>query len=88
MAIGSIPTPSAVVKRIDHTTDERQRKAMPPRKHAARERLTPPPDDVRKKQHAAHTEDDFMRDLDRASTDRATEGLAGPSERRRGSSKT
>ena len=54
---------------------------MPVRKRPVKTSPTPPEQDVRKLQDAAHVERDFLRDLDRASTDRSTEKLAAASRR-------
>ena len=61
---------------------------MPERKRPTKKNLEPPSEDVREKQNPDQTEADFLRDLDRASTDDAKKRLADPSERRRGSSRT
>jgi hypothetical protein len=63
---------------------------MPARKRPKKLEPTPPPEDVRELQDPEHTEDDFLRDLEKASTNRAGERLAedGPSRPDRGSSRT
>jgi hypothetical protein len=53
---------------------------MPARKRPQKNEPVPPKQDVREKQDAAHTEGDFLRDLDKASTDRAKERLKKPEE--------
>jgi hypothetical protein len=63
---------------------------MPERKRPEKLEPTPPPEDVRELQDPDHTEDDFLRDLEKASTNRASERLAedDPSRPDRGSSRT
>jgi hypothetical protein len=46
---------------------------MPARKRPTKPTLTPPSEDVSKKQDPKHTEAEFLRDLQRASTDQAGE---------------
>lgn len=54
---------------------------MPARKRPEKPAATPPEPDVLEKQDPEHTEADFLRDLDRVSTDRAKEKLEAASER-------
>lgn len=61
---------------------------MPARNRPEKREPSPPPDDVRELQDPEHSETDFLRDLDRASTDRASERLERPSEPDRGSPRT
>ena len=49
---------------------------MPARKRPEKTKPTPPEQDVRELQDAEHVEADFLRDLDRAATDRSAEKLA------------
>lgn len=65
---------------------------MPARQRPAKDKPTPPAKDVVAKLDPEHSEEDFLRDLERASTNRSQERLAEaeekPSRRARGSSKT
>lgn len=61
---------------------------MPARKRPEKTEPTPPERDVAEKQDPQHTEADFLRDLKRASTNRAKDQLDDPSGPDRGSSKT
>jgi hypothetical protein len=63
---------------------------MASRQREIKSEPTPPPEDVRELQDPDHTEDDFFRDLERASTNRAKERLAkdDPARPDRGSSGT
>lgn len=54
---------------------------MPARKRPTKTEPTPPEPDVVEKQDPEHTEADFLRDLERASTNRAAEKLERASER-------
>lgn len=54
---------------------------MPERKRPEKREPTPPEPDVVEKQDPKHTEADFLRDLDRVATDRASERLEQTSER-------
>ena len=56
---------------------------MPARKHPKK-----PKGKTRKRQDPSHTEADFLRDLEKASTNRAKELLGRPSDRGRGSAKS
>jgi hypothetical protein len=51
---------------------------MPERKRPPKLKPTPPPADVREIQDPEHTESDFLRDLDRASSNRSKELLDDP----------
>jgi hypothetical protein len=53
---------------------------MPARKRPPKTEPEPPSPDVAEKQDPEHTEADFLRDLDRVSTDRASEKLEQASE--------
>ena len=63
---------------------------MPERKRPEKLEPTPPPEDVRELQDPDHTEGDFLRDLEKASTNRSRERLEAddPSRPDRGSSGT
>lgn len=65
---------------------------MPARQRPPKPEPTPPAEDVVAKLDQGHSEEDFLRDLERASTNRSEERLAEaegkPSRRARGSSKT
>jgi len=50
---------------------------MPARKRPEKTSPTPPEPDVTEKQDAGHTEADFLRDLKRASTNRAKDTANG-----------
>ena len=50
--------------------------SMPARQRPVKSEPTPPPADVRQLQDPDHTKDDFLRDLEKASTNRAAERLA------------
>lgn len=58
----------------------------PARKRPEKTASTPPEKDVREKRDPAHTETDFLGDLDRVATNRAKQRLA--SEHDRGSRRT
>lgn len=76
---GSNPAPSAC----------RIVRQMPKRKRPVKVKPALPEEDVRRLQDPEHTEADFLRDLDRASTDRANELLEDhPSEPDRGKPRT
>jgi hypothetical protein len=61
---------------------------MPARKRPEKPKPTPPERDVVEQQDADQTVEDFLRDLDRASTNRATEKLEKASRRDPASPKT
>jgi hypothetical protein len=61
---------------------------MPPRKTPPKETPTPPGEDVLRKMDEAHTEDEFLADLDKATTDEARHRLGLPSAPAQGSTKT
>ena len=61
---------------------------MPKRIRPEKITPTPPEKDVAEKQSRDHSEDDFLRDLSRAATNRSAEKLADLSGPDRGSNKT
>jgi hypothetical protein len=61
---------------------------MPARKRPEKTKPTPPEQDVAEKQDPEQTEADFLRDLDRAATNRSAEKLAEASRRDPASPKT
>jgi hypothetical protein len=56
---------------------------MPERKRPAKEKPTPPDDDVVEKMDPDHSDEDFLRDLRKATTDKARKKLGLPSGRGR-----
>jgi len=85
---GPIPSRSTADRSTGLAKLKGLKQTMPARKRTTKYRLTTPAPDVAEKQDPEHTEAEFLRDLERVSTDHATERLADPSEHRRGSSKT
>lgn len=61
---------------------------MPERKRPEKTKPTPPEEDVVEKLDPERTEDGFLRDLEKATTNEAREKLDLPSGRGRGSSRT
>jgi hypothetical protein len=61
---------------------------MPVRKRPEKSEPTPPEADVRELRDSEQSEDDFLRDLDRATTNRADERLADAARREQGSPRT
>jgi hypothetical protein len=61
---------------------------MPARKRPEKTEPTPPERDVTEKQDPRHSEADFLRDIERASTNKAKQLFADPSAPDRGPSKT
>jgi hypothetical protein len=64
------------------------RNAMPARKRPEKTKPTPPGEDVVEKVDRDHSDEDFLRDLAKASSDQARKKLGLPWRRGRGSSRT
>ena len=74
--LDSRPTGSTPVSSTTNNTSGPEGPKMPARKRPEKTKPTPPEQDVRELQDAEHVEADFLRDLDRAATDRSAEKLA------------
>ena len=80
---GSNPAPTVFNQLISHDTPCGGQSFMPERKRKEKTKPTPPGDDVVEKIDRKHSDDDFFRDLKKATSDEARKKLGLPSGRGR-----
>lgn len=88
--VGSNPTPSVTtwIRSLSQDKPLCRQIVVPARKRPEKLKPTPPGEDVVAKLDPNHSDEDFLRDLEKATSDEARKRLDLPSGRGRGSSRT